>query len=218
MSILEKIKTTAAAMASIGQAVSAARLAVPLAPGATPLLALVPTISACGVKPISPGVSARACERADDWRIALPPAPAEELDAQFLAAAWELGAWDVARTERAPLPQKANKFDPWHGIAHLLHAPYRITFDGKDGDPMPCPVDPTDWASQAAQHGWLVWLCKPMRYGPSIRAGWITKDRTLRPDGGRDQRAAPWRPWMPVVVGSDHQTVIRLGRAPHGNR
>lgn len=219
MSILDVTLSTAAAMAAMGQAVTAVRLAVPLAPGAVPLLSLVPKVSACGISPQAvPGVAARGCERPEDWRLALDPQPLEALDAQYLGAAWALGAWDVARTERAPLPVGADPADPMYGIAHLLHDPYVIRFAGEAPEPMPCPVDGAAWAQQAARYGWLVWLCKPLLYGPAIRAGWIAKDRTLRADGGRDARAEPWRAWQPVCRGQDHQAVIRLGRAPHGNR
>lgn len=217
--LVQQIVRTAAAMAAMGQAVTAVRLAVPLAPGAVPLLSLVPKVSACGISPpVAPGVAVRGCERPEDWRMALAPQPLDVLDAQYLEAAWALGAWDVARTERAPLPVGADPADPMYGIAHLLHDPYVIRFIGQAPEPMPCPVDGAAWAQQAARHGWLVWLCKPLLYGPAIRAGWIAKDRTLRADGGRDPRAEPWRAWQPVYRGHDHQSVIRLGRAPHGNR
>ena len=218
MSLLARIEATAAAMAAIGQAVSAVRIALPLAPGAVPVMSLVPTMSSCGVGPTSGGISVRACARGDDWRLALQSANPDEIDAEFLAAAWALGAWDVARTEHAALPTGADPWAPQIGIAHHVHQPYRVSLDGAASEPMPCPVDADEWVWQAARHGWLVWLCKPMRYGPAIRAGWIAKDRTLRPDGGRDPRAKPWRPWRPVVRHADHQTIIRLGRAPHGNR
>ncbi len=217
--LVQQIVRTAAAMAAMGQAVTAVRVAVPLVPGAVPLLALVPKVSACGVSPpVAPGVAVRGCERPEDWRMALDPQPLDVLDAQYLEAAWALGAWDVARTEHAPLPVGADPADPMYGIAHLLHDPYVIRFMGQAAEPMPCPVDRSAWAQQAAQNGWLVWLCKPLLYGPEIRSGWIQKDRTLRADGGRDARAEPWRAWQPVYRGHDHQSVIRLGRAPHGNR
>lgn len=219
MSILGATLSMAAAMAVVGQAVTAVRLAVPLAPGAVPLLSLVPKVSACGISPqVAPGVAAQSCERPEDWRIALDPSPLDVLDAQYLEMAWALGAWDVARTERAPLPVGTDPTDPMHGIAHLLHDPYVIRFMGKAPEPMPCPVDGAAWAQKAARHGWLVWLCKPVLHGPEVRSGWIAKDRTLRADGGRDPRGDPWRAWQPVTRGADHQAIIRLGRAPHGNR
>lgn len=56
-----------------------------------------------------------------------------------------------------------------------------------------------------------------MWLAPEIRQrAWLAKDRTLNPDGTRDPRA--WRPWYPLGIGTDHQTIIRLGRAPHGQR
>lgn len=218
MSILDHIDATASTMSAIGQAVSAVRLAVPLGRGQPAILSLVPTMSSCGVGPAADGISLRACERADDWRIAFPAAPPEDLDADFLSAAWSLGAWDVSRIEHAHLQPGVDPMEPQFGIAHHVHQPYRVSVDGKSSDPMPCPVDAYKWARQAARKGWLVWLCKPILHGPSIRAGWIAKDRTLRPDGGRDPRPDPWRPWRPVVRHADYQAIIRLGRAAHGNR
>ena len=111
--LVQQIVRTAAAMAAMGQAVTAVRLAVPLAPGAVPLLSLVPKVSACGISPpVAPGVAVRGCERPEDWRMALDPQPLDVLDAQYLEAAWALGAWDVARTEHAPLPVGADPADP----------------------------------------------------------------------------------------------------------
>lgn len=150
--------------------------------------------------------------------MALDPAPLDALDAGFLEAAWALGAWDVARTERLPLPPGADPLAPQHGIAHILHDPYQVRFLGAVADRLPCPVEETAWAVEAAVRGWITWLCKPILYGPAIRTGWIPKDRSLRPDGGRDPRPRAWTAWEPVVRHADHQTIIRLGRAPHGNR
>lgn len=210
--------SVAAAMAATGQAVSAVRLAAVLDGRQPPVLALVPTAGSCGAPARDGGIALSACERLEDYRLALDPAPPEALDAEYLALAWALGAWDVARTERYRLPAGANPLDPRHGIAHLLQDPYEISVRGQAAEPMPCPVDAGAWAEAAAAHGWITWLCKPLRFGPAIRASWISKDRTVRPDGGRDPRAHRWTAWAPVVRGADHQTIIRLGRAPHGNR
>lgn len=210
------ILPVAAALAATGQAITAVRLATVIGGDQPPLLALVQRASTCGMPQRAGGVAASACERPDDYRIALDPAPLEVLDAAYLELAWVLGAWDVARTEHLPLPAVADPLDPRHGIAHLLHDPYEVRFMGRSAEPMPCPVDGRAWAMAASSRGWITWLCKPLLYGPAIRAGWIGKDRTLRPDGGRDPR--PWTAWAPVARGADHQTIIRLGRAPHGNR
>lgn len=215
--MIGRVMPAAAALAAAGQAITAVRLAAVLDSSQPPLLALVLKCAGSGAGTgVRDGVSLAFCERPEDYRLALDPAPPEALDAAYLALAWELGAWDVARTERLPLAAGAGPLDPRHGIAHLLHDPYQISVAGQAAEPMPCPVDAAAWAKAAATNGWITWLCKPLRYGPAIRAGWINKDSTLRPDGGRDPRS--WAAWRPVVRGADHQTIIRLGRAPHGNR
>lgn len=146
------------------------------------------------------------------------PAHPEELDARFLDLAWELGAWDVVRTERAPLPPDTDPLDPAHGIISHIVQPYRL--DCEPGRPkQAADLDHILWAHVCAQHGWLVWSCKPswpLEARPEPVKRRIMRDRTLEPDGSRSPRK--WRPWEPVWIGADHQTVIRLGRAPHGNR
>lgn len=211
--MIARAMSVAAAMAAAGQAVSAVRLAAVLDGRQQPLLALVPTTSSCGVPVREDGISLSACERPEDYRLALDGAPLEVLEADYLTLAWSLGAWDVARTERQPLPAGAEPLDPRHGIAHLLHDPYVIRFRGQAAEPMPCPVDARAWADAAAAHGWITWLCKPLRYGPAIRARWISQDCTLRADGGRDLAARQWPCRARAPRGVDHQTIIRLGRS-----
>lgn len=147
-----------------------------------------------------------------DVRIAAGSANPEELDAAFLAVAWELGAWDVARTEHMPLPDDADPVR--HGITHHVYDPYIMP--GVHESPR-ADADVARWIAACKRHGWMTWLCKPMFGAPEIRRKtWLSKDKTLLPDGSRPPRA--WTAWDPVWIGANHQTVIRLGRANHGNR
>ena len=214
------VTRTAAALAATGQSMSAIRLAAIVGSPADcpPILSVVLKSAACGASRPDSGFTLSASERPEDHRVALDPAALAELDASYLAMAWQVGAWDVARTERAPLPPGSNPADPAHGLAHLVHDPYTIALAGHAREPMPCPVDGADWITEAALRGWITWLCKPLWHGPAIRAGWIAKDSTLQADGSRLSRERPWTAWEPVIRGRDHQTIIRMGRAPHGNR
>ena len=214
------IARTAAALAAAGQSISVIRLAaiIDATADCPPILSVALKVGTCGLANAAGGIAMSASERPEDHRVAFDPAPLAELDAAYLAMAWQVGAWDVARTERAPLPQGSNPADPAHGIAHLVHDPYTIALAGHAREPMPCPVNGADWITEAALRGWITWLCKPLWHGPAIRAGWIAKDSTLQADGSRLPRERPWTAWEPVIRGRDHQTIIRLGRAPHGNR
>jgi len=97
-----------------------------------------------------------------DLRVVLPPLHPEEMDAAFLSAAWELGAWDVSRTERAPLPPEADPVA--HGIAHHVADPY--TLPGLPDNPQ-ADLDVSEWIAACKRHGWMVWLCKPLWMAPN---------------------------------------------------
>lgn len=141
-----------------------------------------------------------------DMIVALPPTSPDDLDAEFLSLAWELGAWDVSRIEHLPLAPGADPTEPRHGITANLGMPYDIP-GGSEGSAL---RDPDAWVRACARHGWITWSCRPMWMAPEVRQkAWLRKDSTLRPDGARPPRA--WTARQPVVVSADHQTVIRLG-------
>jgi hypothetical protein len=137
----------------------------------------------------------------------LPGLDAEAADAAFLTVAWQLGAWDVLRTERAPLPPEADPMAPMHGITAALGAAYMLTGE----QPVESAVDVRRWAHAAARHGWITWYAKPMHLAPPVRVNaWQMRDRSLLANGIRAPR--DFAPHEPVWIGTDHQTVIRLGR------
>jgi hypothetical protein len=158
------------------------------------------------------GVDIDARVTVRDVRIVEPAAYVADLDAEYLTLAWRLGAWDVSRMEHAPLPPSADKVA--HGLSSHVADPYAMT--GIPENPA-AELDAEAWINACARHGWMTWSCKPMHLAPEVRRiGWLGKDRTLDPDGQRASRV--WHAWEPVSIGADHQTVIRLGRAAHGNR
>ncbi len=215
--MLDLIKNQIPAMQVAGGRLSSVTLATPL-DGAAASVLVSSWQFAGGSQPgdTTPGASASVQQPRRDIVVALPPQSPDALDAQYLALAWELGAWDVSRHEHALLPPGADPFDPAHGITACLGSPYTIS--GIDDD-APLFDNPDGWVQACARHGWMTWRCKPMWMAPAVRQkAWLHKDKTLQPDGSRQPREKPWTPWQPVVISSNHQTVIRLGRGNHPNR
>lgn len=214
--ILHLILDQAATMAAIGARLGDISLATPLDAADCPILRIGWRQSGGApdrrANPES-GVVSQVMAPAMDQRLALPQSTPESLDAAFLEVSWALGAWDVSRMERLPLAPDADPMQPGHGITHLVAFPYRCTGIPEED----APVDIGSWVRACARHGWLHWSCRPMWMVPEMRQkAWLAKDRTLRQDGSREERQ--WQPWEPVVIGSNHQTIIRLGKANHGNR
>lgn len=215
MDLIKIIKDQASALTQFGSRLSGVSVTSPLDRAGAAILRT--TWSQRGSEQVSApqGVCANVYQPSTDGRIVLPDASLDDLDAEFLNMAWALGAWDVQRTEYAPLAQGADPWAPGAGISIAIMDPYRLT--GLSCDEAPAQIDARAWILACARHGRLNWYCRPMWMAPEIRQrAWLAKDKTLLADGGRDQR--PWRPWHPVSISADHQTIIRLGRANHGNR
>lgn len=217
--LIDLLRAQASAICSTTCArLSSVSLAAPIdaPPSAQPLLNI--TYNSCAKSAperAGDGVTLSASLPTTITRLAVPTVTVEDLDAQFLSLAWEVGAWDVSRMEHMPLTGGADPMDPAQGLLHHVMEPYSLP--GTQAEEPPC--NPVLWVCAAAETGWLVWSCKPMWLAAPVRQkAWISKDKTLLPDGSRVPRAQPWTPWHPVWIGSNHQTVIRLGRAPHGNR
>lgn len=200
--------------AALGYELSAIALASPLDAAAPAVWRIVlertARVDDSGV--VADGVAATVAASTLEIRIADAPVPPEDLDAQFLGVAWELGAWDVSRIEHLPLSPDADAV--MHGLMPHVADPYVIS--GLPPSPS-VQIDINGWIAACKRHGWITWFCKPMYGAPEIRrAAWLGKDKTLRPDGSRPPRK--WRAWEPVWIGTNHQTIIRLGKANHGNR
>lgn len=213
--ILDIINDQAVALDACGSRLINVSLAAPCT--SAPMAILRTSWSVRGADPMSTpkGVAGSVYPGSTNHRAIIDGRALQALDAEMLAAAWALGAWDLGRTEWAPLPASADPSEPARGITAAIGSPYSIT--GVEDAPSIRGLDAARWIEDCARNGRLAWLCKPVRYGPELRRqAWIGKDRTLNADGGRDPKR--WTAWTPVRLGRDHQTVIRLGRAPHGNR
>ncbi|MGH8429169.1 MAG: hypothetical protein ACREUF_02090, partial [Solimonas sp.] len=122
--------------------------------------------------------------------IMLAPARLQLSDADFVAAAWQLGAWDVRRIEHRPLPIEADPGDARWGVASAFGAPYELTGDAANAE---SGGDAAGLIQMMASSGWVTWLCKPLHLGPAMRLQqWGGKDRTLLPDGSRAQLDRTW--------------------------
>lgn len=134
----------------------------------------------------------------DSWR------EIESLDRAALDAAWELGAWDVARAEApscmrpgAPSREamdclKAFGSFPWGVNGHDV-----VVADAPDADEL---------VAVAAKRGYLMWLFRPVHGGI-----WqdVADDVTLKPDGKREP-PCPVVP-LPALGGKARRTVYRFG-------
>jgi len=133
----------------------------------------------------------------------------EAIDAAALEAAWELGAWDVARAEAPSCMRpgaetreaveclKAFGQFPWG-----VNGQQVVVADAPDADEL---------LAVASKRGYLMWMFRPVAVGV-----WkdVADDATLRPDGTRE----PPCPVVPVEhrPGKVRRTVYRFGK-PHGS-
>ena len=128
------------------------------------------------------------------------------LDRAALDAAWELGAWDVARAEA---PSCMRPGAPAGEAIDCLKAfgsfPWGV--DGQDVVVADAP-DADELASVAARQGYLMWMFRPVCGGLWKE---VADDVTLRPDGSREP-PCPLAP-MPVSGGRARRTVYRFGRS-----
>jgi hypothetical protein len=127
-----------------------------------------------------------------------------DLDQATLDAGWELGAWDVVRTERAACMRRgaraAEAVDCLRAFGDCTY-PYR----GTDLIVSEAP-DRDELIRLAAQCGYLCWQFRPVHGGIWNE---VSNDPTLNADGSRTPRC-PLPPLPPQGEGS-HRTVYRLG-------
>jgi len=123
-----------------------------------------------------------------------------------LAAAWELGAWDVARAER---PSVARPGAESREALECLQAFGAFPF-GIDGNQVVLSdaPDADELLNVAARRGYLMWVFRPV-HGGIWRE--YADDATLKPDGTREP-PCPVEPMRPVGV--SRKTVYRFGVAP----
>ena len=126
-----------------------------------------------------------------------------ELDRSTLDAAWQLGAWDVAR-ERRPACLR-----PGATAAEALDCLRAFgSYPGGGGEALAVvdAPDADELIATAARNGYLTWQFRPVCGGLWCAA---RDDRTLAPDGSR----RPPCPFAPVAESLDTaRWVVRFGR------
>lgn len=126
------------------------------------------------------------------------------LDRAALDAAWELGAWDVARAEApACMRPGADTVEAVDCLKAFGSFPWGV--NGNDVVVADAP-DADELLAVAAKRGYLMWLFRPVHGGI-----WkdVADDVTLRPDGTREP-PCPVMP-LPTAGGKRRRTVYRFG-------
>jgi hypothetical protein len=157
-------------------------------------LAEVESAQAVGYKPV-PSSALQLNER---WEDVL------SVDRATMEAAWELGAWDVARAER---PSCARPGAQSREALECLQAFGAFPF-GVDGNQVVVSDAPDtgELIDVASRRGYLMWMFRPVRGGI-----WkdYADDATLKADGRREP-PCPLEP-VPAGGGRTRKTVYRFG-------
>jgi hypothetical protein len=126
------------------------------------------------------------------------------VDRAAMEAAWELGAWDVARAERkgcmrpgAPSTEALECQQAFGAFPYGINGSQVVVADAPDADEL---------LQLAARRGYLMWLFRPVSGG--IWAD-VADDATLT-SGGRRPPPCPHRPIPPRCDGN-RKTVYRFG-------
>jgi hypothetical protein len=126
------------------------------------------------------------------------------VDRAAMEAAWELGAWDVARAERpgcmrpgAQCTEALECLQAFGSFPYGMHGSQVVVSDAPDADEL---------VQVAAHRGYLMWVFRPVKGG--IWAEYAD-DATLGPEGTR-AGPCPYRPIPPLCHGK-RQTVYRFG-------
>ena len=126
------------------------------------------------------------------------------LDRAAMEAGWELGAWDVARAERAGCMRPgAGSREALECLQAFGAFPYGV--NGHQVVVSDAP-DAQDLLNLAARRGYLMWMFRPVHGGIWAE---VADDATLRPDGTRTP-PCPLVPVPPACSGS-RKTVYRFG-------
>ena len=131
------------------------------------------------------------------------------VDSAAMNAAWELGAWDVARAERPGCMRPgADSAEALECLQAFGSYPYGIAGNQVVVSDTP---DAEDLIQLAAQRGYLMWVFRPVKGGIWAK---YADDATLGPEGTRPG-PCPHRPIPPSCNGK-RQTVYRFGVPQRG--
>ena len=129
------------------------------------------------------------------------------VDRAAMEAAWELGAWDVARAERpgclrpgAPSGEALECLQAFGAFPFGVAASQAVVAEAPDADEL---------LQLAAARGYLLWMFRPVSGG--IWAEYA-EDATLTP-AGRRRPPCPVSP-IPPICDRKRKTVYRFGVAP----
>ena len=143
-------------------------------------------------------VPSSALQLNDRWKDLLA------VDRAAMEAAWELGAWDVARAERpACLRPGASSAEALECLRAFGSFPFGVS--GNDLVVSDAP-DADELTQLAASRGYLLWLFRPVSGGIW---GDYAEDATLTAEGRR-QPPCPHRP-IPPTCARSRRTVYRFG-------
>jgi hypothetical protein len=126
------------------------------------------------------------------------------VDRAAMEAAWQLGAWDVARAERpgcmragADSSEALECLQAFGAFPYGINGNQVVVSDAPDAD---------DLVQLAAQRGYLMWVFRPVKGGIWAE---FADDATLGPEGTRTS-PCPHRPIPPICDGKRH-TIYRFG-------
>ena len=127
-----------------------------------------------------------------------------DLDMAAMEAGWELGAWDVVRTERRPCLRAGASGAEAHDCLRAFGAP-PLPYPGADLVVSNAP-DADELIKVAGRSGYLCWQFRPVH--GSVWSE-VSDDATLDADGKREPHC-PLAPVRPRCDGS-RRTVYRFG-------
>jgi hypothetical protein len=139
-------------------------------------------------------------ERWDRW---------DELENSILDVAWELGSWDLARTEALPFVRPgAEEQESIECMGAFGSHP--LTIDGQPSVVAEVP-DATDLIDAAGRSGYMQWLFRPVRGGVWAE---VAEDLTLEQGGYRNPPCPvlPVAP-RPVRLQRPRRVVYQFGRS-----
>jgi hypothetical protein len=134
------------------------------------------------------------------------------LETEVLHAAWSLGAWDVSRLEKAPIPAAASAFEIGRGIASDFGVNQYVI----DGSPSSIGDQVSkETIETAARKGYVTWrftpvaLCNPDRINEALKKDISLSYGAIRKDAPGKNRA-PWH--YPKAENTGHEHIYELGR------